>query len=177
MATYSEALQEAYASAPTDVVILQTLEIRHPYFKDEGGNPMSVYLVKNGEDIEAVIEEGHPIDSGKQVKFLSCPFQLVKPGKEPGVVPQLKIQVDNVSAEINKHLEMAVSEEIPIKVILREYLSTDLSQPESIPLEFEIMDTDLNKFIIVFTCMISVFTDKTVPTVEYTSATFPNLVQ
>lgn len=177
MATYSEALQEAYASAPTNVVILQTIEIRHPHFEDEHGNAMSIYLTQNGEDIEATIEDGHPIDSGKKVKFLSCPFELLKPGKEPGVIPQLKVQIDNISADINKHLEMAVSEEIPITIVLREYLSTDLSHPESLPLEFEIADTDLNKFIVVFTCKISVFTDKAVPTVEYTSATFPNLVQ
>ena len=35
--TLSEALKEAYTSAPSDVVILHTLELRHPAFKDENG--------------------------------------------------------------------------------------------------------------------------------------------
>ena len=35
--TLSEALREAYASAPSDVVILHTLELRHPDFKNESG--------------------------------------------------------------------------------------------------------------------------------------------
>ena len=34
-AALSEALREAYASAPSNVVILHTLEIRHPDFKDD----------------------------------------------------------------------------------------------------------------------------------------------
>lgn len=33
--TLSEALKEAYASALSNVVILHTLELRHPAFKDE----------------------------------------------------------------------------------------------------------------------------------------------
>ena len=33
----TQAIQEAYASAPSDVVILHTLELRHPEFIDENG--------------------------------------------------------------------------------------------------------------------------------------------
>lgn len=36
--TLSEALKEAYASAPSDVILLHTLELRHPSFVDEQGN-------------------------------------------------------------------------------------------------------------------------------------------
>ena len=35
----SEAIREAYAAAPADVVILHTLELRHPAFGDDDGNP------------------------------------------------------------------------------------------------------------------------------------------
>ena len=37
--TLSEALKEAYASAPSNVILLHTLELRHPSFVDENGNP------------------------------------------------------------------------------------------------------------------------------------------
>lgn len=36
-ATLTEALKEAYASAPSDITILHTLELRHPAFIDEQG--------------------------------------------------------------------------------------------------------------------------------------------
>ena len=36
-ATLTEALKEAYASAPSDVTILHTLELRHPSFADASG--------------------------------------------------------------------------------------------------------------------------------------------
>ncbi|HAG52434.1 MAG TPA: hypothetical protein DCL21_01470 [Alphaproteobacteria bacterium] len=177
MATYSEALKEAYASVPTDTIVYSTLEIRHPHFSDEEGNPMSIYLVRDCADLEATIEQGHPIDSGKLVTFKSCPFGMPKLSKEPGVIPQVKITIDNISGDINKHLEMAVSEEIPIKVIYREYINKDLTEPSTVPLVFEIKDTDVNPFIVVFTCKSHVFTDVAVPSVEYTSKNFPNLVQ
>ena len=35
----SQAIKEAYAAAPSDVVILHTLELRHPAFDDDAGNP------------------------------------------------------------------------------------------------------------------------------------------
>ena len=38
----SEALREAYASAPSDVVILHTLELRHPSFIDDDDQPMAI---------------------------------------------------------------------------------------------------------------------------------------
>ena len=41
--TLSEALKEAYASAPSDVVLLHTLELRHPSFVDEQGNQRQDY--------------------------------------------------------------------------------------------------------------------------------------
>jgi hypothetical protein len=37
--TLSEAIQEAYAHAPSDAIILHTLELRHPDFRDDSGQP------------------------------------------------------------------------------------------------------------------------------------------
>lgn len=42
----SEAIREAYASAPSDVVILHTLELRHPDFVDENNQwPFVLYAI------------------------------------------------------------------------------------------------------------------------------------
>ena len=44
--TLSEAIQEAYAHAPTDAIILHTLELRHPDFRDDAA--AIVYDSTNG---------------------------------------------------------------------------------------------------------------------------------
>ena len=51
--TLSLALREAYASAPSDVVILHTLELCHPDFKDDEGQPIAVRLVRDHQDLSA----------------------------------------------------------------------------------------------------------------------------
>ena len=37
----------AYAAAPSDVVILHTLELRYPAFKDDDGNPTAIRVVRD----------------------------------------------------------------------------------------------------------------------------------
>lgn len=57
----SEALADAYASAPDDLILLETLELRHATFV-EAGKPFSIYIVNNNEDITAVLEpQGSPV--------------------------------------------------------------------------------------------------------------------
>ena len=43
----SQALREAYASAPSDVVILHTLELRHPAFVDDDGQSIAIRVVRD----------------------------------------------------------------------------------------------------------------------------------
>ena len=45
-----EAIREAYASCPSDRVVLHTVELRHPAFVDDNGNPTAVRVVRNYED-------------------------------------------------------------------------------------------------------------------------------
>lgn len=41
-----EAIKEAYASCPSDVFIYHTLEIKHPDFVDDDGNPTTIRLIQ-----------------------------------------------------------------------------------------------------------------------------------
>ena len=45
--TLSQALKEAYASAPSEVILLHTLELRHPSFVDDNGNPTAIRVVRD----------------------------------------------------------------------------------------------------------------------------------
>ena len=46
-AALSEAIKEAYASAPSQQIILHTLELRHPAFVDEAGQPVAIRVVRD----------------------------------------------------------------------------------------------------------------------------------
>jgi hypothetical protein len=48
--TLSEAIQEAYAHAPSDAIILHTLELRHSDFRDDAGNPTAIRVVRDQVD-------------------------------------------------------------------------------------------------------------------------------
>ncbi len=52
-AALSEAIKEAYASAPSEQIILHTLELRHPAFVDEAGQPVAIRVVRDTSDLWA----------------------------------------------------------------------------------------------------------------------------
>lgn len=98
-----QAIVEAYASSPSDVFIYHTLEIKHPDFKDDDGNPTAIRLVQGFQDISAKLE------NGEKVKFLAMCFELELPPVDTSAVPEISIEIDNVSREIIKHLDNAAS--------------------------------------------------------------------
>ena len=80
--TLSEALKEAYASAPSNVVILHTLELRHPAFKDENGNSTAIRVVRDNVNHTCRLEDNAPLDGGKEVEFVDLAFDLQLPPVE-----------------------------------------------------------------------------------------------
>ena len=72
----SQALKEAYASAPSEVVILHTLELRHPSFLDEDGQHVAVKVVRDNQDLTARLEETAPLNPGEMVTFIAMGFDL-----------------------------------------------------------------------------------------------------
>ena len=131
--TLSEALEEAYASNPSDVVILDTLELIHPDFKDEDGNQAAVRVVRDNVNLRAFLEDDAPLNAGQEVEFVALGFDLEFPPVNTTPVPEITVTLDNVGREIIKYLDMAASSQDMIKMIYRPYLSTDLSVPQMIP--------------------------------------------
>ena len=56
-----QAIMEAYASSPSDVLIYHTLEIKHPDFMDDNRNPITIFLVQGFHNITAKLETGKHI--------------------------------------------------------------------------------------------------------------------
>ncbi len=129
----SQALREAYASAPSDVVILHTLELRHPSFLDDDGEPIAIRVVRDNQDLTARLEASAPLNGGQMVNFIAMGFDLELPPIDTAPVPEISITLDNVSREIVKHLDAASDSQSKIEVTYRPYLSDDLEGPQMEP--------------------------------------------
>lgn len=78
----SETLKEAYASAPCNVILLHTLELRHPSFVDENGEPTAIRVVRDNINHICTLEDTAPLDPGKAVEFIAMGFDLGLPPVE-----------------------------------------------------------------------------------------------
>lgn len=139
----SQAIKEAYASAPSDVIILHTLELRHPAFVDDESNQMAVRVVRDNVDLTARLEATAPLNASEMVTFTAMGFDLELPSINTAPVPEITITLDNVSRELVKHLDAAVATQNKIEITYRPYLSDDLEAPQLDP-PFTLILTEVN---------------------------------
>ncbi|MCX5592020.1 DUF1833 family protein [Alcaligenes endophyticus] len=178
MATFEQALAEAYASAPTDVVTFDTLEVRHSAFRDDAGHPMAIRIVIGYEDISARLEGDAPLHAGQYVDFIAGAFRFKLPGFEEGRVPQLQITIDGVNREVVGHIEAAINEPEPIYITYRPYLSSDLSKPQmNPPITMELSRVTVTGASVSGTASLSNVHNWAFPFEKYTAKRFPGLVR
>lgn len=120
---YSEAIREAYTSAPSTEPVLGTLELRHPAFLDEEGNPLSaVRIVLDNQDHTLRMETDAPADPNDLVVFKGCPIEVTLPPQSAGFVPEAELAIDNVSRLMMPQIKRATQTNNQIEVSYREYL-------------------------------------------------------
>lgn len=129
----SQAIKEAYASAPAGVIDIHTLEFRHPNFLDEFNVPAPIRVVLGHQILQAKLEDDAPQNPGQYVTFIPMAFDLELPNVEHLAMPEIGISIDNVSRVIEDNLSIAAASPYPIEVTYRPYLNTDLSQPQMNP--------------------------------------------
>jgi hypothetical protein len=160
----TDAIKEAYASAPADRVALETLEISHP-------TAGAYYLVKNLEAITATLE------TSEEVTFEPCGFQLGLPEKSDQGNLEFTIAIDNVDQRIEAFIQ-AVKEATPASVVavFRPYLSSDLSAPQmNPPLRMYLTDLTLDDFQVRGRATFADFVNRKAPSELYTRLRFPSL--
>jgi hypothetical protein len=144
--SFSEAAAEAYAIAPVDRVMVDTIELLHSSFIGDDGYPDSVRVACNTEDLLATIEDGAPMHAGQEVTFIGLPVVPKLPEEgENGQDPVFEFFIDNVSEMVSRQLDLAVETLEPIIVIYREYASDDTSGPTHLPtLKLELRKVDVD---------------------------------
>lgn len=171
-ATISAAIAEAYASAPIGQIIWETIELWHPSWTDP------LYVVRDGEALDARIEAGAARNAGAIVTFTAYPFDLVPPDQSGATVPQATLEIDNTSREIGNQLDAAILAGHPITVIWRTYLSgNELDGPEHLPpVKMELKSASVRSRRIRATAGFRDLLNAAFPATEYDVERFPGLV-
>lgn len=169
----SQALAEAYASAPVDEVIYHTLEFRHPAFSEP------IRVVRDNADLNARLEANAPANPGAVVTFVGFAFDMVRPEITSDGVPQCTIEIDNVSREILANIDLAVTDtDNPIEVTYREFLSSDLDTgPENDPpMTLTLTKITADVFRVRATASFADIGNRRFPAEDYTAERFPGLI-
>jgi hypothetical protein len=119
MSNLSLALQEAYAMAKTDVVIINTLEIRHVSITDP--------IAQAHKNIMLTLE------TGQEVLFEAMPFVFTPPQTGENGIQELTLAIDNIDLRVSDFVEVASMFPAPVEVLYRPYLESDPTTPQMIP--------------------------------------------
>lgn len=161
-----QALEEAYASCPSEIVILDTLQIDHETFTDG-----PVRIVNDYSDLTAKLE------TGEQVVFTRFAFKSIKPSVNASGMTEIKVTVDNASAEIARLLLSASKSIYPFKTTLRTYRSDDLTKPSGRMIPSEIRYVELDEQSCDLRLGFSRIADRAFPSEVFTPQRFPGLVR
>ena len=196
----SDALKEAYASAPVDAIPLHTLELDHPTFTtpirvvrnyedtatwrefDDGAvdavlkaldDPKAEPNPVNMVGLVARLESDAPRDAGKMVSWIALGFDLDLPKVNTGASPTLTLTMDNVGRELLGHLDLALETIQPIVVRYRTYLSTDISGPQSATHEYTLNQITITAATITAQARLLDIGNRQFPNKYHTKELFP----
>lgn len=172
MVALGQAIKEAYAAAPADVVTLHTLEFRHPAFTQP------IRVVRDHVDHTCTLEAGAPVDPSVAVLFVGFAFDIVLPEVSDIAAPEVVITIDNVSMEIEDNINAALQTADKVQVTYRPYLSTDLTAPQmNPPLTLTLTAINADQYRLTARAQMGDYANKKFPGEDYTAQRFPGLVR
>lgn len=142
--TLDEVLQEAYASASPDKVIIDTISVYYDGLVNAQNAPDELYLF-TGENATEVSDEGLPLllarieddaprRAGELVTHLGIPFAITLPPMTTDSVAAAQITIDSVGRELHDILEAAAKAGKPIEITYRAYVKgLETLGPQSLP--------------------------------------------
>lgn len=159
-----DAIREAFAIAPTNKVILHTLEVRQEGIQDP------VFLAKSRRGFTALLE------TSEARYFEPSGFDFSLPPSDEEGFQSLNIAIDNVGQRVTDFMKLAMTEEVPVTVLYRPYLSDDLSQPQmSPPLVLYLKDVKIDAMQITGRATFMDIVNKKFPAELYNRDRFPTL--
>lgn len=165
MSSYSEAIKEAFATARTDLAIVDTIEIYHPSIAER------IYLVRDFND------QTFTLETGQDQLFTAGGFTVQLPSKTDKGIQNLNIAIDNTDRRASNFSKESLKyPNESIQVIYRPYLSNDFSQPQmNPPLVLFLSNIDIKVLTVSATASFADIINKPFPSNLYTPARFPAL--
>ena len=117
-----EAIREAYASAPQNVIVLHTLEINHPAFTRPARVCRWPVTGEEPEKFGCLLEQDAPYNAGQVVDFIGLPFEITLPEKSAESPGSFTLKLDNVGDTLDAELEEAALQGSKITAIYREFI-------------------------------------------------------
>ncbi|MDR5858225.1 DUF1833 domain-containing protein [Halomonas eurihalina] len=154
-------LETVYASALSGHVRIDTLEIISP--------SQTIRICDGYEDHVVTLE------TGETVGFLASAMKVVLPERNASGQQPLTFAVENVTGEAERAIDAALADGIPVDVIYREYLSSDLSAPAKPPIQFVLYDADFEDARAQLTSSFFDIIGTGYPRERYTVQRFPGL--
>lgn len=172
---WTEAWEEAEASAPPGVQIYATLELQHPIFV-EGSTPFAIRVVAGSPNDELfTLEPGAILNGGQEVNFQAVPFFAERPQYEEGKTPESMITIDNVARILTPYLEDAVLTRADMTAIYREYRSDDRTEPCYGPVQFLVKNVKVTGTQVTGAARIDDLANRKFPNKVYTINEYPGL--
>lgn len=158
--TISTVLKVIYASAPTDVVILPTLEIRI--------GSQVIRLVNAYEGMQLGVD-------GVMQEFEPTAMDVALPVKDTSGNQSLTFAIEAVDGRPYKYVCQGLADGVAAKLIYREYLSTDLSTPAKAPIEMTILGGEFEGVQVQIRAAYYDMLNLAWPRERYTSAKAPGI--
>lgn len=158
----SELLSRVYASAPTEFVIIQTLEVAIP-----GQDP--VFVCGGFDDVQATLEDS------RQVTFEAGNIVVQLPEIGDDGNQTLTFSVWNIGPRNQMLVEAALESGQPVRIIYREFLNTDLSAPASHPMPFELVGGSFQREVLSLEASYFDILNISWPRERYTSINAPGI--
>ena len=128
-----QALAEAYACAPQDVIVLHSLEVNHFTFTEPVRVIRWPVTGPEPERFICLLEDDAPYDPARAVTFIGAPFEVTLPEKSTESIGQFTIRIDNVGDLLDEYLENAAMSGGKITAIYREFLKgQEMDGPASV---------------------------------------------
>lgn len=154
-------IKTVYASAPTDQVIIGSLEILVP-----GLDPLRV----------AADFESHWLGvDGVMQLFEAGPLSIALPSRDTRGNQALRFGVSGVSGQAQRYVEDALKASAPSTMIYREYLSSDKTAPASRPVTMDIVGGYFEGPDAIFEGSFYDLLNSAWPRERYTSITAPGI--
>lgn len=115
------AIQESYASATQDIILLYTVEFNHKAFSEPARVCRWSAASPEPEKFYCKLEDDAPYNAGEIVEFIGLPFEVQFPDKTQNNAGEFTFKINGVGFELDADLEAAAMSGGKITAILRIY--------------------------------------------------------